>query len=124
MAEEKNRSLIKKRGSILILTAALILLVNAACGRQQEENSAPDTTESVQLELTLEELAVYNGKDGNPAYIAVDGVIYDVSNSSRWKDGEHNGYSAGQDLTDEIKNKSPHGVSTLSRMPVVGRIKE
>jgi hypothetical protein len=35
--------------------------------------------------FTLEELATYNGQNGQPAYIAVEGVVYDVSNSSRWK---------------------------------------
>lgn len=74
------------------------------------------------LELTLDQLKQYNGKDGNPAYIAVDGVIYDVSKVSRWKNGSHEGYSAGKDLTDSIKGKSPHGTSVLEGIPVVGKI--
>ncbi|MEN6564261.1 MAG: cytochrome b5 domain-containing protein [Christensenella sp.] len=76
------------------------------------------------MELTLSELAQFNGKDGNPAYVAVDGVIYDVTNLPKWKNGEHNGYSAGQDLTDIIKNKSPHGVAKLKDVPVVGKLIE
>ncbi|MEL7610315.1 MAG: cytochrome b5 domain-containing protein [Bacillota bacterium] len=72
--------------------------------------------------LTPEELAQYDGKNGNPAYIAVDGVIYDVTNVPQWKDGEHNGFSAGNDLTDAIKNVSPHGVSKLKSVPVVGKL--
>ncbi|HML48403.1 MAG TPA: cytochrome b5 domain-containing protein [Clostridia bacterium] len=76
------------------------------------------------MELTLEELAAYNGKDGKPAYVAVDGIIYDMTNSAFWKNGEHNGFSAGQDLTDVIKKQSPHGVANLSRVPAVGKIKE
>lgn len=79
-------------------------------------------TDSTMLELTLEELKQYDGKNGNPAYVAVDGVIYDVTNVAKWKDGEHNGYSAGNDLTDIIKNKSPHGVKNLEGLPVVGKI--
>ena len=106
---------------ILIVVMACLLVVSAGCSNQGD---APPPAEDVELELTLEELAAYNGKDGNPAYIAVDGVIYDVSNSQRWNDGEHNGYSAGQDLTEPIKNVSPHGVSMLSRVPVVGKIIE
>lgn len=73
-----------------------------------------------QLELTLDELAQYNGKDGQPAYIAVDGVIYDVSDLPRWANGEHNGFEAGQDLTEEIDNESPHGRGVLERADVVG----
>lgn len=84
--------------------------------------SATDSTESGMLELTLAELANYDGKNGNPAYVAVDGVIYDVSGSLKWKNGEHNGYSAGQDLTEIIKNKSPHGVAKLNGVPVVGKL--
>ena len=52
----------------------------------------------------------------------VDGVIYDVTNVPQWKNGEHNGYSAGNDLTDIIKNKSPHGVKQLKGIPVVGKL--
>ncbi len=114
----------KKYRNILIAIIVIFLLAGTGCARQQPADDMSASTESPQLELTLEELASYNGKDGNPAYIAVDGVIYDVSDSSKWKDGEHNGYSAGQDLTDIIKSKSPHGVSILSRMPVVGKIAE
>ena len=74
------------------------------------------------LELTLEQMKQYNGKDGNPAYIAVDGVIYDVTNDRHWKSGTHEGYSAGKDLTDAIKGKSPHGTSVLDDVPIVGKI--
>ncbi len=77
-----------------------------------------------EIELTLEELSQYDGKDGNPAYVAVDGVIYDVTDSAAWKEGGHNGFEAGKDLTEEIKNVSPHGVSMLERVPAIGRIVE
>lgn len=74
------------------------------------------------LALTLEQLKQYDGKDGNPAYIAVDGVLYDVSNDNNWKNGSHKGYTAGRDLTDAILGKSPHGTSVLDSVPVVGKL--
>lgn len=37
--------------------------------------------ESIMQEFTLEELKKYNGKNGNPAYIAVNGKVYDVTNN-------------------------------------------
>ncbi len=89
---------------------------NAAAGGIK--GSAADGT----LELTLEQLKQFNGKNGNPVYVAVDGVIYDLTNVPAWKNGEHNGYSAGNDLTDIIKNKSPHGVKNLEGKPIVGKL--
>lgn len=73
--------------------------------------------------FTLTELSKYNGQNGNPAYIAVDGIVYDVSNVREWRNGTHNGFDAGKDLTEEIKNISPHGVSKLKGIPVVGKLK-
>jgi len=77
----------------------------------------------VRLELTLDELKAFDGKDGRPAYVAVDGIIYDVTNSIPWKNGEHSGFSAGNDLTREIKEISPHGVGKLQNVVEIGRIK-
>jgi len=77
-----------------------------------------------ELSLTLEELATYDGSNGNPAYIAIEGVIYDVTNSKAWNEGKHNGYVAGKDLTVEMRDVSPHGFSKLDGISIVGKIKE
>lgn len=87
-----------------------------------EDNEEEATGEM--LELTLEELSEFNGKDGNRAYVAVEGIIYDVTDLGAWKNGMHNGVSAGKDLTDEIMNQSPHGTSTLSKAEEVGKLIE
>jgi len=42
------------------------------------------------------ELAKYNGQAGQPAYVAVDGVVYDVTGVAAWADGKHHGNLAGQ----------------------------
>ena len=78
----------------------------------------------LKVELTLEELKEFNGKDGKPAYVAVDGIIYDVTASALWQNGSHNGFEAGQDLTDAIKEKSPHGVAKLANVVEIGVVKE
>ena len=100
------------------LTASPTPQATATPAATAKAGSAADGT----LELTLDQLKQYDGKNGNPAYIAVDGVIYDVSNVGQWSNGTHQGYSAGQDLTDAIKNKSPHGTSKLKGVPVVGKL--
>ena len=124
-----------KRTIILIVSVLALALFAVGCASgasnaaavptataTQSATSTASTTDSAMLELTLDQLKAYDGKNGNPAYVAVDGIIYDVSNVAKWKNGEHNGYSAGNDLTDIIKNKSPHGVKNLEGLPVVGKI--
>ena len=86
---------------------------------------APMVTEDAMGEktFTLDELATFDGQDGRPAYIAIDGVVYDVSSVPQWPGGTHNGYTAGQDLTDAMAS-APHGFSKLTGLPVVGKLTE
>lgn len=125
-----------KRISLSILLVVIISLLLVGCSSNevpeqvpQAENpavSGPADTpaQAEELVLTLDELSEYNGQNGMPAYIAIDGVIYDVTNVREWPGGEHNGFVAGKDLTDEIKNSSPHGVSKLNGVPIVGKLAE
>lgn len=73
-----------------------------------------------QITFTLEELSQYDGRNGADAYIAYEGVVYDVTNVSAWSGGSHNGYSAGNDLTDALNNVAPHSSSNLTQYPIVG----
>lgn len=75
-------------------------------------------------EFTKEELQQYNGQNGRPAYVAVAGVVYDVSGKTAWVNGHHHGNVAGQDLTATITNVSPHGRRVLTDLPVVGKLNE
>lgn len=72
--------------------------------------------------FTLEELKKFHGQNGNSAYVAVDGIVYDVTSIGAWKNGMHNGISAGNDLSEAIKN-TPHGKAVLQKLPVVGKLK-
>jgi predicted heme/steroid binding protein len=77
------------------------------------------TTQAQQKVFTVSELAKYDGLNGNPAYAAVDGAVYDLSEV--FINGDHKGHSAGQDLTEAFY--SEHMKSILSRFPVVGILK-
>ena len=70
--------------------------------------------------FTKEQLATYNG-EGKPAYIAVDGVVYDVTNAKGWQELVHHGNKVGNDVTAGLA-KSPHGPRVLAKLPVVGKL--
>ena len=75
-------------------------------------------------EFTIEEIGRSNGKDGKPAYVAVGGKVYDLTESKMWKGGVHmNRHHAGKDLTSDIQ-AAPHDPGVLERYPQTGVLKE
>lgn len=76
------------------------------------------------LQMTLDELAQFNGKDESKAFVAIDGNVYDVTNNRKWLNGNHEkGMSAGRDLSAFISS-APHGYDILKQFTVVGKIVE
>lgn len=114
----------KKIFSILVLCLSFIsitVLFGCSNNKSVPKDTPPETINSSNKTFTLEELKKYNGQNGNPAYIAVDGTVYDVTNVKQWKNGNHQGYIAGEDLSDAI-NSSPHGKDVLINIPIVGKM--
>lgn len=73
-------------------------------------------------EFSLSELANYNGSMGKPAYVAVNGTVYDVSNEATWGGASHFGLIAGKDLSSQFQGC--HGnESVLAKLPKVGILK-
>lgn len=62
------------------------------------EPSAPlhPTIPGNQAVFTPQELSGFDGKDGNPAYVAVNGIVYDVTNNAAWAAATHFGLMAGK----------------------------
>jgi predicted heme/steroid binding protein len=74
-------------------------------------------------EFTLSELAYNDGSMGKSAYVAVNGIVYDVSNEAAWGGASHFGLIAGKDLTSQFKGC--HGSeSILAKLPKVGILKK
>lgn len=72
--------------------------------------------------FTINQLSDFNGHGGKPAYIAHQGIVYDVSDSKLWENGQHmRRHSAGCDLTTDIQ-AAPHQSDMLERCPRVGRL--
>ena len=122
-------------GTAILVLVLVALLAVAGCGGSDPSAGAtttavggPTTVSTVaggpQKTFSLEQLAEFDGKNGAPAYVAVDGLVYDVTGSRMWPEGEHArcdfGAMAGQDLSETIKQAPANMRALLGRMPVVG----
>jgi len=70
---------------------------------------------------TRSALALRNGQDRPEIWIALHGLIYDVTLSRLWRKGKHYEHWAGQDLTPELAD-APHTDFVFDKFEVVGRL--
>jgi predicted heme/steroid binding protein/uncharacterized membrane protein len=99
-----------KGATILALSVVCSIFISASVFAQETKYRT----------FTAQELSYYDGSNGRPAYVVVDGIVYDVSKSEYWKGGTHEGmHWAGRDLTVELLS-APHGREILRQMPRVG----
>lgn len=128
-----------KRLLAALAVLALLAALSSGCGGDGNGTTEPERDEVTEDEViveepedggeifTLAELAEFDGMDGRPAYAAVDGVVYDITGSPLWPEGDHTPCGldamAGRDLSEEI-GQSPHGraIFTENDIPVVGTL--
>ncbi|MPM79777.1 hypothetical protein SDC9_126818 [bioreactor metagenome] len=115
---------------LLPLIAGTLFLASCTTGLSSITSSNQSISDSISLSsqsseqrvFTLEELAQYNGDNGSEAYIAVYGIVYDVTHADGWTNGWHRGqHLAGTDATAAFAD-SPHSESILNSLPIVGVI--
>lgn len=70
--------------------------------------------------FTIEELADYDGQNGNSAYIAAQGKVFDVTNNPYWIDGMRHGMKTGIDWTEILNEAAPEGSKVLENLTQVG----
>lgn len=73
--------------------------------------------------FTKTQLVQYNGKIKPQKYVAIDGIVYDVTQVDALAGANHHGQVAGNDLS-EVILKAPHKKTVLSKLPVVGKLTE
>ena len=128
----KEGSRMKKTLAALISLMALAALLTGCGGGGKEtgtttgEDTAVEEVADTGRTFTPAELAKFDGKDGRPAYVAVDGIVYDVTGSSIWPQGEHSpcdlDASAGRDLSEVLERAPARMRALIEAMPVVGRL--
>lgn len=80
-----------------------------------------EPVDSNERNFTLEELKTYDGREGRPAYIAVNGVVYDVIDAASWAGATHFGLRAGEDVSAGFLSCHTNQ-EILDKLKVVGRI--
>jgi predicted heme/steroid binding protein len=109
---------------ILYLSMVGIALLTATVIRKKLEREIDQrqTKEVTGGMFTHTDLLSFNGTGQNPTYVAVEGNVYDLSQSPIWKEGRHMGqHFAGRDLTDDL-TAAPHGREVLERFDRVGKL--
>lgn len=91
-------------------------------GLQNIENTINSQSDTMRT-FKESELSMYNGKDGNPPYVAVNGIVYDVTNNAAWGGATHFGLVAGTDVTSQFAS-CHKGQQILSKLKVVGKVVE
>lgn len=74
------------------------------------------------MHFTLAQLAHYNGIDGKPAYVAINGKVYDVTHALAWQEGSHFGLIAGRDLSNYFMKCHSGQTMILESLPMVGTL--
>ena len=106
----------------ILLTLGLVFIIVGLSSCEQISNLTDQINQDQAIVFTLDELAVYNGKNGQKGYTAVNYVVYDVTNE--FPNGEHQGFQiAGIDST-QIFLSSPHVMSILGSLDVVGVLEQ
>lgn len=117
-----------------LLILSTILLFVSGCSSSEElrpidrnVESDNSTQQETTTEVSSNDLASADGKDGNPCYVAVDGNVYEIKGSNFWVEGEHTTSSGrakcGQDNSNTITS-APHGMSKLtsSKVTLIGKL--
>ena len=104
---------------VMVVSAAFVILVIGPKLKAQRKNNGSLKAGG---DLSPEELACYDGKEGHPAFFAYHGKIYDATASGLWKQGVHMGrHNAGQDLSEALQ-LAPHGEDKVTALKEVGTL--
>lgn len=101
---------------VMVFTAAIAVTVISPRLRRGMKKKAELPKSGV---FCSSELAAFDGREGRPAYIAYQGMVYDVTGLKLWQGGVHMKHPAGRDLTSAL-SKAPHGEEKLQSLDTKG----
>jgi predicted heme/steroid binding protein len=111
---------------VMSAVVALVVVVGAVFISNNKKAATNGSASTQKQDVSKDQLAKHNGKDGQPCWVAVDGTVYLIEDFSVWSNGEHttsNGLAyCGADLS-KVIDQAPHGRRVLDELIVVGDYK-
>lgn len=104
--------------TIYLLFILVIGLTLVACSN--DDNNTLNSSQLSDVTFTLDQLSQYTGSSGSAAYIAVHGVVYDVTDV--FSNGMHQGMQLGGTDATAVFQSSPHTMSLLDSLTIVGTL--
>jgi len=103
--------------AIMLTLALLAVILFHKRMRQQSSRFSAE-----QNGFSIQNLSKYDGKEGRPAYVLYKNVVYDVTNSPKWKAGTHfQKHAAGQDMTKALEG-APHDDEVFTGLPIIAKL--
>ncbi|HEX9078605.1 MAG TPA: CopD family protein [Desulfuromonadaceae bacterium] len=114
--------LLVKIGLFCVMAGSALAVVLVIGPRLRAGNGGAVPDQTGKTTFTPDELALYDGAEGRPAYFGYKGKVYDATASRLWKGGTHVGrHPAGRDLS-EFLGQAPHGEEKVMGLPCVGML--
>ncbi len=117
-----SKRLIVALGIVVLIIFPFLWFVNDYIGPKNQPAQNPQNIQEITKTFTAEELKKYDGTDPKlPIYIALDGLVYDVTSGSKfYVPGGSYHYLAGKDSSAELHLVG--GDIIKRKYPVVGKL--
>lgn len=103
-ATEEYRKIIKEGGEDILKEAPIVALLAEPYEEEIMESKEEYKEEEDLKIISKEELSNYDGKDGRLAYIAIFGIVYDITDLPLVDILKNSGLSLGEDITLDFEN--------------------
>lgn len=124
-SQVSSQSSLASSSSISASGVSSTIMSSLSSAQSSVSASSIITSSSEAVGVSRQQLSQSNGRNGALCYIAVDGVVYNVTNADGWSNGVHT--ASGGRVTCGIDgsaliNQSPHGKRVLQGVPEVGKL--
>ena len=111
-----------KKSITILLTVLLtisVIITGCVSNTSQQTTAVSEGTTA----FTLSDLAKFDGQNGNKAYIAFNGKVYDISDQQNFVNGVHifdSRIKAGTDISQYISSAPPSHKTRFQQLHQVG----